>query len=315
MQNERLPSYYYRTEHCYRPFGYHHFLGILGCGFMLKRGISKDHINDYYSHYALVYVLRGSGEFIDDSGRTYQLGPGSVFQRSPRYKHTLTIDPDSDWAECFIGIKYAEVHDDSLRNNLMVRGCEEKSWRADASTLPDFTLQILEHMHIIDVEKPVFQVGLHHKLVKQFDDLLTEMKNSTPRKLVKIQLSLLDLLHEISSGNHQHQTDTYEADIIQKICHLISVEPANRTPFPVLLDGVGLSYSRLRTLFKQKMGISLEKYRIMQRIQHSCDLLSQGKMNIGEVAHEMGYKDQFAFSTQFKKVTGMSPKEFQKQFL
>ena len=44
----------------------------------------------------------------------------------------------------------------------------------------------------------------------------------------------------------------------------------------------------------------------------ACKLLKSSDVYIYEVAHKLGYQDQYYFSRLFKKVIGVSPKEYQR---
>lgn len=62
-----------------------------------------------------------------------------------------------------------------------------------------------------------------------------------------------------------------------------------------------------RRLFKEEYGISPKKYIINLRIKSAEKLISTGYYSLKEVADAVGYNDYKHFSTEFKKVTGISP--------
>jgi len=65
-------------------------------------------------------------------------------------------------------------------------------------------------------------------------------------------------------------------------------------------------------LFKKHMGMSFHSYLNSKRIEKACTLLKEkGRKKIYEISEECGFPpDGQYFSTQFKSVTGMSPREF-----
>lgn len=65
-----------------------------------------------------------------------------------------------------------------------------------------------------------------------------------------------------------------------------------------------------RKLFKEEYGISPLKYIINLRIQRAMQLISEGYYTLKEVAYMSGYNDYRHFSTEFKKINGISPSEF-----
>ncbi|WP_336968923.1 helix-turn-helix domain-containing protein [Sphingobium aromaticiconvertens] len=56
--------------------------------------------------------------------------------------------------------------------------------------------------------------------------------------------------------------------------------------------------------------VSWEDYRRRARLLKAAALLSEGRMPIGNVAAEVGFESQSAFSRAFKELTGRSPRDF-----
>jgi AraC-like DNA-binding protein len=73
---------------------------------------------------------------------------------------------------------------------------------------------------------------------------------------------------------------------------------------------VGLDYHHLTTLFSQVESVTIEQYVILQRIEYAKELLKYGELTLGEISYRMGYSSAAHFSTQFRKVTGMTPSAF-----
>ncbi len=65
--------------------------------------------------------------------------------------------------------------------------------------------------------------------------------------------------------------------------------------------------------FHDTFGLTPYEYMLNKRINLAKELLSFSSLHIKEVAVKTGYKDEFHFSRTFKKITGMSPKDFRKQ--
>ena len=96
--------------------------------------------------------------------------------------------------------------------------------------------------------------------------------------------------------------------LISKVCEHIMRHPGNREPLPEFAQTSGLSYAALRKRFKQCMGLPLNTYRIRARIARAQELLR--RHNVKETADTLGYPDAFTFSSQFKRITGKSPKHY-----
>ena len=77
-----------------------------------------------------------------------------------------------------------------------------------------------------------------------------------------------------------------------------------------LADMCSLSISALEKNFKKVFGITPAKYRNNVRTEHAKQLLSGG-YSTEETANITGFSDRYYFSKIFKKLTGMSPREYQ----
>ncbi|MCT2537074.1 response regulator [Aquibacillus koreensis] len=75
---------------------------------------------------------------------------------------------------------------------------------------------------------------------------------------------------------------------------------------------VFVSSAYLSSLFKQELGINFLDYLHQYRISKAKALLFDS-YKVYEVANKTGYKDERHFSTTFKKWTGTTPSQFQKQ--
>ncbi|TCS78082.1 AraC-like DNA-binding protein [Muricomes intestini] len=75
---------------------------------------------------------------------------------------------------------------------------------------------------------------------------------------------------------------------------------------------VDLSKSYLNSIFKEQTGRSPVDFFLHLKMQEACKLLQSTDMYIYEVSTKMGYTDPYYFSRIFKKVVGVSPKEYKK---
>ena len=78
-----------------------------------------------------------------------------------------------------------------------------------------------------------------------------------------------------------------------------------------LSQKLGRDYRALSQVFSARMGLTLEKYLIRQRIERAKELLSypdQG--SVADIAARLGYSSAAHLANQFRQVTGMSPTAF-----
>ena len=77
---------------------------------------------------------------------------------------------------------------------------------------------------------------------------------------------------------------------------------------------VGLTPTAFCRYFKERTKNTFVEYLNEMRIGYSKKLLLENKMKISTISGEVGFPNLSNFISQFKKVTGMSPSQFQKQF-
>ena len=69
-------------------------------------------------------------------------------------------------------------------------------------------------------------------------------------------------------------------------------------------------YSGLTALFTQVEGITIEQYFLLQRLERVKELIKYGELTMSEIADRVGFSSVAHLSTQFKKLTGMTPTAF-----
>ena len=71
-------------------------------------------------------------------------------------------------------------------------------------------------------------------------------------------------------------------------------------------------YTYLSNLFSEVQGTTIEQFIISHKTERIKELIIYGELNITEIAWKMNYSSVAHLSSQFKKVTGLSPSHFKK---
>lgn len=74
-----------------------------------------------------------------------------------------------------------------------------------------------------------------------------------------------------------------------------------------------ISEGYLSRVFKKETDYTFTNYLTYYRIQLAMNLLKDCRLKVYEAADQAGYSDTAYFSAQFKKVTGLSPSEYQEK--
>jgi AraC-like DNA-binding protein len=253
----------------------------LSCGFLNKSGKTHDVADEHYNRLAMVYVLRGRGEYSDSLGHQFPLKEGDVFFRLPDRTHSSTIHPDSQWHECFV----------SLRSE----------W-----------YQIFQQLELINPQQVRLNLGLTEEIPSRINGLMNLMRSAdTPTETSSLEFEIAALIRRVLARAQEHRcANNPHLGLVRKTRELIQAQASRSCSIENLLGEVGISYSRIRSLFRQAYGISPGEYRIQVRIEQACSLLETTELTIKEIANQLGYADAFTFSKQFKQRVARSPQQF-----
>lgn len=104
--------------------------------------------------------------------------------------------------------------------------------------------------------------------------------------------------------------------LIQKIKNVIvelihySDEPLVVNFSVYLSEKLGYDYTYLANLFSSVQGINISKFIIAHKIERVKELLVYNELNLTEIAYLLHYSSVSHLSSQFKKVTGLTPSFF-----
>ena len=100
--------------------------------------------------------------------------------------------------------------------------------------------------------------------------------------------------------------------VIKKARNEISNDEKKLKLSNYLSSKLNYEYTHLSTLFSSVESRTIENYFIEQRIEKVKELLKYGELTLNEIAFELEYSSTAHLSSQFKKVTGMTPSDFKK---
>ena len=133
--------------------------------------------------------------------------------------------------------------------------------------------------------------------------LTPDQKESLSGKLNKIGFEIIDnhtggLIEKIKTlvmKRARNEADEKESKL--KLSHYLS-------------EKVNHEYTYLSSLFSSVEGRTIENYFIEQRIEKAKELLIYGQLTLSQIAFDLEYSSVAHLSTQFKKVTGLTPTYF-----
>jgi AraC-like DNA-binding protein len=142
-----------------------------------------------------------------------------------------------------------------------------------------------------------------------------------------VELGEVEVMEHISAEQHGQLKiallrsglelmDDKKSILIQKIKSVIielvhhSNEPLTVNFSEFLSQKLNYDYTYLANLFSEVQGTTIEKFLIAHKIERVKELLVYNELNLTEIAYRMHYSSVAHLSSQFKKVTGLTPSHF-----
>lgn len=81
----------------------------------------------------------------------------------------------------------------------------------------------------------------------------------------------------------------------------------------LVAKNLDVNQRRIERLFNSQVGMTPKEYSRNLRIKAARSYIKSNKFSFTEIAYDLGYYDQAHFINQFKKVTGITPREYLKK--
>ena len=152
------------------------------------------------------------------------------------------------------------------------------------------------------------KMGLHFVVVDLGE--VEIMENLTLDQRETLKLSLLECGLELMNDKKAILIEKIKNHIVQMIHHSDEVMKVNFSDY--LAEKLDHNYTYLANLFSEVQGTTIEQFIISHKIERIKELMIYGELNITEIAWKMNYSSVAHLSSQFKKMTGLSPSHFKK---
>jgi len=137
------------------------------------------------------------------------------------------------------------------------------------------------------------------------------LENDLPEdKLRVIDEKLKELGFEILSDQKKKVIEKIKTIMIDLVYY--EKYETNKTLSFILSKELNQDYSAISKLFSELEGVTIEKYLIKLKIERAKELLIYDELNLNEIAFKLNYSSSSHLSSQFKKITGLTPSFFKK---
>lgn len=147
------------------------------------------------------------------------------------------------------------------------------------------------------------------KKTLEAEDILQEIKTLIDLKDVSPQRSPASLSAENSPVEHFPDVPSHLISGVLRVRDFVSQNYSGSLSLSAACRMASMSKTYFCHFFKHVTGHSLRSFHHIVKVRAAQELLRDKRSSIKDVARELGYSDPNYFSTIYKKVTGVPPKQ------
>ncbi|GGO81291.1 MmsAB operon regulatory protein [Marinobacterium nitratireducens] len=164
-----------------------------------------------------------------------------------------------------------------------------------------------------DPQSPLIPLGLHSRLVADFEALLDARQASHQLDaFVHCANQLRQLLTHIALLRPLARRQADDSLDLERVHSLMQARLHEQLDVETLAAAVSLSKYHFIKKYKALTGTTPISHFIHLKIERACHLLDVTTKGVNEIAWAVGYEDAYYFSRIFKKSMGISPTEYRR---
>lgn len=244
----------------------------------------KATISRKINHHELMLVTGGVAH-VTIGNKKYKVKEGELLYLRPEIFHC--IKPDLEEPLKFISVHFSFINVEFDNNKWKIE--------TEKDDLPLQDVQLLDNYYgIKNLMKGMLEVWF-----QKFPDYEFVSKTMLQQIIFKIFRSI-----EAKSPNYSNSLK------VKEVIKFMTENIEKKITLVGLSQRVNLSPTYLAKIFKKTTGYSIIEFFNKMKMDKAKELIMEGDKKVKEVAEILGYKDEFYFSRIFKKIEGISPKEF-----
>ncbi len=134
------------------------------------------------------------------------------------------------------------------------------------------------------------------------------IEDVTSEDLMRIETALFRCGLELVDNKKRRLVEKIKSTLIEMIHYSDKQVKLNFSEY--LSSRLNHDYTYLANVFSEMESTTVENFIIMQRIQTVKHLITSSELNLTEISWKLNYSSVAHLSTQFKKVTGVTPSYF-----
>ncbi len=237
------------------------------------------------NHYLFHYVISGTGTLYAQNSKglsvSYSVKSGQGFMIFPGQICTYIADQEIPW-------EYVWLEFDGLRAKETVE------------------------MTGLTPNHPIYRSRHQDISANMRDEMLYIVNHSeeSPFQLIGHLYLFIDSLMRSSIGTQAGKGNSLRDFYIKEALSFIEQNFQNDISIEEIAASCGLNRSYFGKIFHENMGKSPQEFLISYRMTKATELLKLTALSIADVGNAVGYPNQLHFSRAFKKVYGVSPRQW-----
>ena len=171
---------------------------------------------------------------------------------------------------------------------------------------------------IVKEEKVVFSEllfeGVWEKIVKVFPWLVKLENIEFLFKEESFEKEVEEKIYNIQEIVKKYKLNNYDS-LINNVSEVILKNIGKDKLLDIISEELQLSKDYIGKLFKNKIGITLNEYSTILKMEYGKKLLNGSNKKVYEISEELGYSTVDYFSKLFKNYTGFTPVQYRKKAL
>lgn len=276
----------------------------LSSSFFVKREIVPymDYPWHYHPEYEIIFVEKSYGlRFMGNHVGPF--GDGDLMFISPNLPHLWRNDED-----------FYHGNKDRMVDVYVIQFLE------GALKEGFFDLQEFSHFKKLFING---QQGIliHGKEIKKISELIKKVYNSSGVDRIVFFIQTLDAFARakeftlLASHGYTNSVNISNKERIEKVMSFLMENYRNEFNLQELADLVNLNKSSFCRYFKSRTHKTCSQFINEIRIAHACKHLINTNMSITEIGYSTGYNNISHFNRQFKLITGLTAREYEKKYL
>ena len=229
----------------------------------------------------LVLITGGKGMLITEN-TTHSLKQGTLLYLSPGFRHSMVSCNDNPLS--FYGLHFGYMNATHFNN--------EWDCREHQDALPS---------------KNISEVAAYQKLESLFKKVNQYWNEKRPGYEMICRGVMLEILYSIM---HNSEASYASRCKIETLITYISNNLQDKITVEHLARMANWSPDYLSVQFKTITGLTVIQYINRCRIDKAKIMLLNNELLVKDIASSLGFSDEFYFSKTFKKLEGISPREF-----